>query len=117
MAKLKVFLDAQMVAEYTLPNDHEFIGGRGETCDCILRPDRGISRQHFKIALTDLGWEVESLSRYGELYIGGAKIEKHFLKHGQMFSAPPYEFVFEDAVERVQSEIPLPHVTNSKLPV
>ncbi len=115
MAILKVFLDGQMVSEHGLSPDQEFIAGRGETCDCVLRPERGISRQHFKISLTEMGWELESLSRYGELYLDGAKTEKHFLKHGQMFQAPPYEFVFEESADRIQPEIPLPSVTSSRI--
>lgn len=115
MAVIKIFLDGQLVSEHTLSAEHDFIAGRGESCDAVLRPERGISRQHFKVSMTESGWELESLSRYGELYIGTEKIEKHFLKHGQMFSAPPYEFVFEEMAERIQSEVPLPSVDNSKI--
>lgn len=115
MAKLKVFLDGQMVSEYELLADRDFIAGRGESCDCVLRPERGISRQHFKINLRDTGWELESLSRYGELYIGANKIEKHLLRHGEMFAAPPYEFVFEESSERITPDVPLPSMTNSKV--
>lgn len=113
MAKLKVFLDGQLVSEYVLPKDHEFIAGRGESCDCVLRPERGISRQHFKISMRPAGWEIESLSRYGELYFGGSRAEKAILQHGQMFGVPPYEFVFEENNDRIQSEIPLPSRTGS----
>lgn len=115
MAVLKVFLDGQLVSEHALTPDHDFIAGRGESCDCVLRPERGISRQHFKVSMTETGWELESLSRYGELYLGGEKIEKHQLKHGQMFGAPPYEFVFEESAERIQSEIPLPASSDTKI--
>ncbi|PWU12852.1 MAG: hypothetical protein C5B49_15640 [Bdellovibrio sp.] len=96
MARLKVFLDGQLASQHELPADQDFVVGRGDTCDCVLRPERGISRQHFRVRLTDSGWQVESLSRFGELYVQGNKIEKEFLHHGQLFSAPPYEFLLED---------------------
>lgn len=108
MARLKVFLDGQVVSQHALNPNQELIGGRGESCDCILKPEKGISRQHFRIHLTDLGWEIESLSRFGELYVNGEKTEKAILQNGMMFSVPPYEFVFEDGAERVASDIPLP---------
>ncbi len=108
MARLKVFLDGQVVSQHSLNPNQELIGGRGESCDCVLKPEKGISRQHFRIHLTDLGWEIESLSRFGELYVNGEKTEKTMLQNGVMFAVPPYEFVFEDGAERVASDIPLP---------
>lgn len=111
MARLKVFLDGQVVSQHQLTPGQDLIGGRGESCDCILKPEKGISRQHFKIMLTDLGWEIESLSRFGELYVNGEKTEKAILQNGIMFAVPPYEFVFEDGAERMASDIPLPNMT------
>lgn len=96
MARLKVFLDGQLESQHELSPHQDFVAGRGESCDCILRPERGISRQHFRAFQTELGWEVESLSRFGELYMNGEKIERSLLQPGQMFSVPPYEFLFED---------------------
>lgn len=108
MAKLKVFLDGQMSAQYELTSDRDFVAGRGESCDCILRPERGISRQHFRIFQTEMGWEIESLSRYGELYLNNEKVERSILSPGQMFSVPPYEFVFE---ETDSAEVSVPSIS------
>lgn len=106
MARLKVFLDGQLSSQHELNPSRDFVAGRGESCDCVLRPERGISRQHFKIFQTEMGWEIESLSRFGELYINGEKIERTLLMPGQMFSVPPYEFVFEEGVSRPEVSVP-----------
>lgn len=116
MARLKVFLDGQVVSQHSLTPNQELIAGRGESCDCILKPEKGISRQHFRLHLTEMGWELESLSRFGELYLNGEKIEKSLLQNGNMFSVPPYEFIFEDGAERVASDIPLPSVSAQPIP-
>lgn len=106
MARLKVFLDGQLSSQHELNPSRDFVAGRGESCDCVLRPERGISRQHFKIFQTEMGWEIESLSRFGELYVAGEKIERTLLVPGQMFSVPPYEFVFEETAARGEVSVP-----------
>lgn len=106
MARLKVFLDGQLSSQHELNPGRDFVAGRGESCDCVLRPERGISRQHFKIFQTEMGWEIESLSRFGELYVSGEKIERTLLQPGQMFAVPPYEFVFEEGTARNEVSVP-----------
>lgn len=113
MARLKVFLDGQLSSQHELNPSQDFVAGRGESCDCVLRPERGISRQHFKIFQTEMGWEIESLSRFGELYINGEKIERTLLSPGQMFSVPPYEFVFEEGP--AQNEVSVPSIRPPEL--
>lgn len=106
MARLKVFLDGQLSSQHELNPSQDFVAGRGESCDCVLRPERGISRQHFKIFQTEMGWEIESLSRFGELYVNGEKIERTLLQPGQMFAVPPYEFVFEEGHSSNEVSVP-----------
>lgn len=106
MARLKVFLDGQLNSQHELSPGQDFVAGRGESCDCVLRPERGISRQHFRVWQTESGWEIESLSRFGELYVGGEKIERTILQPGQMFSVPPYEFHFDDGSNSAEVSVP-----------
>lgn len=106
MARIKVFLDGQITSQHELSPNQDFVAGRGESCDCILRPERGISRQHFKLFQTELGWELESLSRFGELYVGGEKVDRTVLQPGQTFSVPPYEFVFEENFGNPEISVP-----------
>jgi pSer/pThr/pTyr-binding forkhead associated (FHA) protein len=108
--QLKVFFEGQLTGTYPLRPGHELIAGRGESCDVVLKPERGVSRQHFKIHMTEMGWELESLSRFGELYVNGTKVEKAILQSGASFSVPPYEFILEESNDRAQSDIPLPQV-------
>ncbi len=99
MARLKTFQNGQFVAQLELSPAREHLVGRGETCNIVLAPERGISRQHFKVRFEDGQWLVEVLSRFGELYLNGEKQAGLTLKHGLSFTVPPYEFVFEDESE------------------
>lgn len=95
MARLKVFQNGQFIIQHELDPSGELLAGRGETCQIVLDPEKGISRQHFRIRFIERKWVVEVLSRYGELYVGGEKKSIFGLTNGDTFSVPPYEFVFE----------------------
>ncbi len=97
MASLLVFLNGKKQYELKLEPGREFIVGRGENCDLVLEAERGISRQHLKISSQEGQWVVEVLSRYGELYQDGNKINSIQLQEGTRFEVPPYEFRFESA--------------------
>lgn len=99
MARLKVFLNGQFTVQHDLAESHELLVGRGETCDVVLAPERGISRQHFRIRYAEGQWIVEVLSRYGELYKNGERQSIFALRDGTTFAVPPYEFVFENEDE------------------
>lgn len=103
MAKLKVFLNGQFESQHELEEHRELLVGRGETCDVVLNPERGISRQHFRVRFVDGHWIVEVLSRFGELYRNHEKQSIFNLGHGMTFSVPPYEFVFENESENLRS--------------
>jgi pSer/pThr/pTyr-binding forkhead associated (FHA) protein/tetratricopeptide (TPR) repeat protein len=101
MARLKVFLNGQLTSQHDLTEAHELMVGRGETCDVQLAPERGISRQHFRIRYAEGQWIVEVLSRYGELYKNGERQSIFAARDGTTFTVPPYEFVFENESEAV----------------
>lgn len=99
MIKLKVFLNGQFQAARELDASATLLVGRGEGCDLVLNPERGISRQHFQIQQVNGAWILKVLSKYGELYREGHKVQQLDLRNGIMFSVPPYDFVFESDEE------------------
>ena len=103
MARLKVFRDGQFSSQHDLDVARELMAGRAETCDLVLAADAGISRQHFRLRYVETQWVVEVLSRFGELYRNGEKQSIFPLRDGVTFTVPPYEFVFEDDVEGLQT--------------
>lgn len=100
MAKLRVYLNGQMISDFELRSGTQYTAGRSETCELHLEAERGVSRQHFKLYDVDGSWKVETLSRYGEVYFQGDKAKTFELHDQAKFSVPPYEFQFiaEDAV-------------------
>jgi len=96
MSRLKVVLRGTIVNEIELSPDKEYIGGRKEGCDIRLQPEKGISREHFKLKYTDGKWQIVAISRFGDVFSLGQKIEQADLQHGQSFHVPPYDFTFFD---------------------
>lgn len=95
MVRLKVFLNGQFSSYKELDTAQMFLAGRGEGCDLVLNAEKGISRQHFQIQYQNGKWHLKVLSRFGELYLDGQKIQETPLKNGLTFTVPPYDFVFE----------------------
>lgn len=93
MALLKVRLRGKTVCEVNLAEDRSYVAGRKEDCDIVLQPEKGISREHFKISFNGT-WNVEVVSRYGEVIHNGEQVPQFQLEHGAMFTVPPYEFDF-----------------------
>ena len=96
MPRLKVMLRGAQISDVGLNPDKEYIGGRKENCDIRLQPEKGISREHFKIKFEEGRWVLSSLSRFGEIYSQGQRVESTQLEHGVAFQIPPYEFSFSD---------------------
>ena len=96
MARLSVFKDGEQINDLLLTEDREYIVGRGEECAVRLEPLQGISRQHLKIFFKDNQWQLEVLSRFGEVYQDGEKTPGQvFLKNEDKFTTTPYEFIFK----------------------
>lgn len=106
MAKLNIKLHGQHFASLELENGQEYVIGRGGDCSIVLQEQKGISRQHLKVFQRDESWYAESLSRYVPLKQDGLPHETIGLKHGTVFTAPPYEFHFEDTVDMPEAENP-----------
>lgn len=94
MARLKVKLNGKTIAELPLAEDRTYLAGRKDTCDIILNGEKGISREHFKLTCNGGQWSLESLSRFGEVFLAGEKVTTMTLDHGMAFAVPPYEFEF-----------------------
>ncbi|MGZ3724616.1 MAG: FHA domain-containing protein [Pseudobdellovibrio sp.] len=96
MSRLKVVLRGTLISEIELTPEKEYIGGRKEGCDIRLQPEKGISREHFKLKFNDGKWQIIAISRFGDVFSLGQKIEQVDLQHGQSFHVPPYDFTFLD---------------------
>ncbi len=111
MPRLKISLRGAQISDIGLNPDREYIGGRKENCDIRLQAEKGISREHFKVKFEDNHWVVASLSRFGEIYSQGQRIESFKLEHGLTFQIPPYDFQFSDVPEsHIASDRPAPEI-------
>jgi pSer/pThr/pTyr-binding forkhead associated (FHA) protein len=95
MARLKIRLHGKTVYDVVLAEAQEYIAGRKEDCDFALQPEKGISREHFRMSFKDGQWFVEIISRYGELISNGERVQNITLSEDRVFSVPPYEFEFK----------------------
>lgn len=96
MSRLKVLLRGALISEITLNPEKEYIAGRKDGSDIRLQAEKGISREHFRLKIVDSHWTIQAISRFGELYSLGKKVEELTLEHGQSFQVPPYEFQLVD---------------------
>lgn len=96
MAHLKVVLRGALINEILLNPEKEYIGGRKDGSDIRLQAEKGISREHFKLKYDEGRWKISTLSRFGDVFSLGQKIDQMDLQHGQVFQIPPYEFTLLD---------------------
>lgn len=96
MSRLKVMLRGALISEIELNQEKEYIGGRKDGCDIRLQAEKGISREHFKLRFTEGHWQLSAVSRFGDVFSLGQKVESAELQHGQSFQIPPYEFTLLD---------------------
>lgn len=105
MSRLKVLLRGAQISDLNLSPDREYVGGRKESCDIRLQPEKGISREHFKLKFEEGRWVLTSLSRFGEIFSLGQRIESTPLEHGQVFQIPPYEFTLSDIPDSASDNV------------
>lgn len=106
MSRLKVSLRGALISELHLIPDKEYIGGRKEGSDIRLQAEKGISREHFRLKNVDGRWHLQSISRFGELYSLGQRVEDIILEHNQSFQIPPYEFQYLEIPEEIDINFP-----------
>ncbi|MEK2644108.1 FHA domain-containing protein [Bdellovibrio sp. BCCA] len=115
MARLRVRLRGKPIYDITLSEDRSYIAGRKEDCDIVLQPEKGISREHFKVSFNNGAWNVEVVSRYGEVIYNGEQVQQFTLEHGSQFSIPPYEFDYLNTSDEVPASAEA-HAGSSNLP-
>ena len=71
MSRLKVMLRGALISEIELKSDKEYIGGRKDGSDIRLQAEKGISREHFKLKFVDGRWNVQAVSRFGDVFSMG----------------------------------------------
>ena len=71
MSRLKVVLRGTLISEIELTPEKEYIGGRKEGCDIRLQPEKGISREHFKLKFNDGKWQIVD---FGSAMVGCGKV-------------------------------------------
>lgn len=96
MALLKVLRRAQELETVDLNPEQAYVVGRKEDCQIVLDPEKGISREHFKLTFDGTSWNVEVISRYGEVLVQGEPSANFKLENGSRFSVPPYDFIYEE---------------------
>lgn len=105
MARLKVRLKGKTTYDIPLAEDRQYVAGRKDDADIILQPEKGISREHFRLSFAQGVWTVEVVSRYGEVVLNGETQQSFSLEHGTQFSVAPYEFEYLET----SAEAPMEH--------
>lgn len=96
MKTLKVFQHGQEIASLPLTGTDEFFVGRGSSCAIQLPNEKGISRQHLRIHLSDQVWMAQLVSKFGEIIVDGSPYQEINLEQQQRFSIPPFDFQLVD---------------------
>lgn len=113
--RLIIRLHGQETGQLELIEGQEYIAGRADECAIVLKDQKGISRQHFKICQRDGVWMAESLSRFVPLQKDGEVFANVELKKETTFYAPPYEFIFVPEQQADAPNVLAP--TNEEAPV
>lgn len=101
MSLLRLYKQDQLITEISLSMGQEYYIGRSEECDIKLESERGISRKHLRVYDQDGHWKIEVLSRFGECYVKGSKVNQVDLSFDHEFEVPPYRFEFEPPEELI----------------
>ncbi len=94
MARIRVKYKSVVVSDMPLSTEKEYIVGKKDNCDIKLLSEKGISREHLRLKWNGQNWEMETLSKYGEVLAKGERVERLLLQHSESFAVPPYEFEY-----------------------
>ncbi len=89
---IKISRNGQHLQDFPLNEENIYKAGRKIDCNIVLEAENGISREHFLIKFADNKWQLESMSRFGDIYVHGEKIEKSELEVGSQWKVGNYEF-------------------------
>lgn len=93
MAKLTVMFGANPQSEHSLDKDQMKVG-RAMDCDIVV-DNLGVSRHHCTIVKDGEGWAVVDGGSNNGTYVGGSKIQKHTLKHGDRIVLGKHSLVYD----------------------
>ncbi len=96
MARLRVRFRGKVTQDVQLAPERTYLAGRKDDCDIVLISEKGISREHFKIYFADDKWNLEVLSRFGDVLVDGEKIQHSTLEGSRLFYLGPYEFEYSE---------------------
>jgi pSer/pThr/pTyr-binding forkhead associated (FHA) protein len=94
--KLKLHLHGAEVRELELATGHEYVFGRGASCDVQLEEQPGISRSHFRVFEENGQWTVQVLSKFGHISHAGQPVQSLSLEPGSVFQLAGYAFHFAE---------------------
>ncbi|MBN8526564.1 MAG: FHA domain-containing protein [Planctomycetes bacterium] len=93
MAKLTVMFGADPQSEHSLDKDQMKVG-RAMDCDIVV-DNLGVSRHHCTIVKEGDNWAVVDGGSNNGTYVGGQKIQKHVLKHGERIILGKHSLVYD----------------------
>ena len=93
MAKITVMFGADPQTEHTLEKDTIKVG-RAMDCDLVV-DNLGVSRHHCTILKEGDGWAVLDGGSNNGTYVGGTKIQKQTLKHGDRIVLGKHSLVYD----------------------
>lgn len=93
MAKLTVMFGADPQSEHSLDKDQMKVG-RAMDCDIVV-DNLGVSRHHCTIVKEGDNWAVVDGGSNNGTYVGGQKIQKHVLKHGDRIVLGKHSLVYD----------------------
>ena len=99
MFRLKIRHHGKDIHHVDLESGREYTFGRGSNCDVVLEPEAGISRTHFRVYEDAGSWQVQGMSKFGEIRYGGQVTNEFALEPGTRFDVTGYDFYFNHAEE------------------
>jgi pSer/pThr/pTyr-binding forkhead associated (FHA) protein len=93
MAKITIMFGADPQSEHTLEKAENKIG-RAMDCDFVV-DNLGVSRHHCTIVKEGDGWAVVDGGSNNGTYVGGQKVQRHTLKHGDKIVLGKHSLVYD----------------------
>lgn len=93
MAKLTVMFGADPQSEHSLDKDQMKVG-RAMDCDIVV-DNLGVSRHHCTIVKDGENWAVLDGGSNNGTYVGGTKIQRQILKHGDRIVLGKHSLVYD----------------------
>lgn len=97
MAHLKVKSQGKLIYETELLDNKVYTVGRKEDCEICLADEKGISREHLRLVKVNNSWQVEVLSRFGNVFYKGEALPSFTLEPGTIFTVLNFEFEYSEA--------------------